>query len=164
MARRQTEKQIESVATQLLCACGFEVVTVGGSRPQGQRGYIGNTIGIPDKLTRHRTWPRGVWLALEFKRGEPEVASMLACKDSRGIAQTEIWKRGGSWIVWKPEHALEAALTVNTSLRMTGWRSLNKRLLELRNDCMGQWSVDAKRTSRDSPVSDDAMPENPIRP
>lgn len=146
--KRATEKQIESVATQLLCACGCEVVTVGGSRPQGQRGYVGNTIGIPDKMVRHPSWPRGVWVGLEFKRGEPEVASMLRKSDSRGAAQTAIWARGGSWVVWRPEHALEAILVANTAIAMPGWQTINKRIETLRNGAMGCWDVGAKQPAR----------------
>lgn len=134
---RPTEKQVESVATQLLCACGFEVVTVGGSRPQGQRGYVGNTVGIPDKLVRHRTWPRGIWLALEFKRGEKEAESMLHQADARGIAQTEIWKRGGSWVVWNADQALQAAYVATRCLAMPQWPNICKRIGELLDGRLG---------------------------
>jgi len=73
----------------------------------------------------------------------PEVQSMLACKDSRGISQTTIWNQGGSWICWEPEHALQAALVVNTGLQCGNWKTVNKRLTDLINDCMVRRNVDA---------------------
>jgi hypothetical protein len=146
--KRATEKQIENIATQLLCACGCEVVTVGGSRPQGQRGYVGNTVGIPDKLVRHSTWPRGMWVGLEFKRGESEVNSMLRRSDPRGVAQTAIWMRGGSWVIWTPQQALEAILVANTALSMPGHERVNERIRTLINGAMGRWDMDTKPSPR----------------
>ena len=137
MRSKTTERDIETAALTLLSALGCEHATIGGARPQGQRGYVGNTLGIPDKIVRHRTWPRGCWMALEFKRDESSASAMMAQTDSRGIHQTRIWNSGGSWIVWKPEQAIEAFIVMNTALSMPNHAAVTERAKRILHDRLG---------------------------
>jgi hypothetical protein len=92
----------------LLTGLGYRSLLIGGSRPGGQTGYVGNTEGAPDRFVRHDAWPVAVWIGVELKRpdGKGEVRT----------AQAELRLAGATWIVLSEAEMLACLISTECDL------------------------------------------------
>jgi hypothetical protein len=100
---KPSEKQVEQSVLEAIDILGYDSILIGGSRPQGREGYIGNDIGAPDRIIYREGW-NGAGLLIELKGHKTAVRPEQADYIVRGVIV----------LVKCVEDCLEAILQIET--------------------------------------------------